>query len=80
VLLEDLRLDPSGLRGHPGMLGQNRVIDSILAVGGSLSAPPPGAVRFGLAGGDGSVTRYLGSELAESPLNRWPEVRLPRRC
>ena len=26
--------------------------------------PPPGAVRFGLVGGRGSLTRYLGSELA----------------
>jgi urease accessory protein len=75
VLLEDQRLDPSGLRRCPGMLGDHRVIDSLLAVGGSPSAPPPGAVRFGLIGDRGSVTRYLGSGLAESPLNRWPEVR-----
>ena len=74
VLLEDQRLDPSGLRSYPGMLGDHRVIDSLLAVGGSLSAAPVGAVRFGLVGDRGSVTRYLGSELAESPLHRWPEV------
>ena len=74
VLLEDQRLDPSGLRRSPGMLGDHRVIDSLLAVGGSVSAPPSGAVRFGLVGGRGSVTRYLGSELAESPLHRWFDI------
>jgi len=75
VLLEDQQLDPSGLRGYPGMLGQHRVIDSLIAVGGAVPMPPRDAVQFGLVGGRGSVTRYLGSELAESPLNRWPEVR-----
>ena len=74
VLLEDQRLDPSGLRRHPGMLGDRRVIDSVLAVGGSLSAPPPDAVRFDLVGGGGSVTRYLGADLAASPLHRWREM------
>jgi urease accessory protein len=73
VLLEDQLLDPSGLRGYPGMLGDHRVIDSMLAVGGVVAAPPPGAMRFGLVGGRGWLTRYLGSELAASPLNRWPE-------
>ena len=75
VLLEDQLLDPSGLRCYPGMLGDHRVIDSVLAVGGAVPAAPPGAVRFGLIGGRGSVTRYLGSELAASPLSSWPGIR-----
>jgi urease accessory protein len=74
VLLEDQLLDPSGVRRSPGMLGSHRVIDTILAVGKdavgtdvSLQPPDP-AVRFNLVGGVGSITRYLGTEVAASPL------------
>jgi urease accessory protein len=74
VLLEDQLLDASGLRRSPGMLGPHRVIDTVLRVGADGlgpedSAPPPGAaVRFDLVGGVGSVTRYLGADVATSPL------------
>ena len=74
VLLEDQILDPAGLRGCPGLLGDHRVIDSVLGVGGAVSPPLDGAVRFGLVGGRGSLTRYLGADLAASPLHRWREM------
>jgi urease accessory protein len=69
VLLEDQLLDPAGIRRSPGMLGSHRVLDTVLAVGTDEPAPVPGtAVRFGLVGGLGSVTRYLGADVAASPL------------
>jgi len=74
VLLEDQILDPGGLLGCPGLLGDHRVIDSLLAVGGAVSPPLGGAVRFELVGGRGSLTRYLGADLAASPLHRWREM------
>ena len=76
VLLEDQHLDPSGIRQGPGMLGSHRVIDSVVAVGqdavgrGAPSLLPGGAVRFDLVGGVGSLTRYLGADVAGSPLER----------
>jgi urease accessory protein len=74
VLLEDQLLDPAGIRRSPGMLGSHRVLDTVLAVGTDELAPAPGAaVRFGLVGGLGSITRYLGADVAVSPLEpeRW---------
>jgi urease accessory protein len=74
ALLEDQLLDPSGIRMSPGMLGSHRVIDTVVAVGGEAvrkdvpSLLPGGAVRFGLVGGVGSLTRYLGADVADSPL------------
>jgi urease accessory protein len=74
ALLEDQLLDPSGIRMSPGMLGSHRVIDTVLAVGGEAVGKevpallPGGAVRFGLVGGVGSLTRYLGADVADSPL------------
>jgi len=71
ILIEDLLLDPRGRFG-PGLLGRHRVIDSLLVFG---AAPPDvgaGAVRFELAEPDSTLTRYLGSDLAESPLARPP--------
>jgi urease accessory protein len=76
VLLEDQLWDPSGIRSSPGMLGPHRVIDTVVAVGmGTVASDEPcllpgGAVRFALVGGVGSVTRYLGAEVAGSPLER----------
>ena len=76
VLLEDQLLDPFGIRQGPGMLGSHRVIDSVIAVGphavgvNKPSSLPDGAVRFGLVGGVGSLTRYLGADVAGSPLER----------
>ena len=69
VLLEDQLLDPAGIRRSPGMLGSHRVIDTVLAVGTDQPVPESGAaVRFGLVGGVGSITRYLGADVAASPL------------
>jgi urease accessory protein len=69
VLREDQLLDPAGIRRSPGMLGPYRVIDTVLAIGTDRSAPPPGAaVRYDLVGGLGSITRYIGADVAMSPL------------
>ena len=72
VLLEDQILDPSGIRRSPGMLGTHRVIDTVLTLGddgvGADRASVGTAVRFGLEGGVGSLTRYLGADVAGSPL------------
>lgn len=70
VLLEDQFLDPAGLRTHPGVLGAHRVIDTVITVGGPAPPTPPTAVRFGLVGGRAFLIRYLGSELATSPLHQ----------
>ncbi len=67
VWREDTEFDPAGMRDHPGMLGGHRVVDTVLTVG----LPPPAAPRavaYALLGGVGAVTRYLGTELADSPL------------
>jgi urease accessory protein len=69
VLLEDQILDPSGIRRSPGMLGSHRVIDTVLEVGTEeAGTPPAAAIRFGLVGGVGTITRYLGEDVAASPL------------
>jgi urease accessory protein len=76
ALLEDQLFDPSGIRNSPGMLGSHRVIDTVIALGPNAkgsderSLLPGGPVRFGLVGGVGSLTRYLGDEVANSPLAR----------
>ena len=64
---EDTDLDPAGIRHHPGMLAGCRVVDTVLTVGVPVVATPP-AVAYALLGGVGTVTRYLGTELADSPL------------
>jgi urease accessory protein len=71
VWVEDQVLDPAEGRTLPGMLGEHRVLDTALSVGPVPAGPaPPGAVRFTLPYGRGSVSRYLGSSLATSPLVR----------
>jgi len=58
------------------MLGSHRVIDTVVALGQDVvgrdepSLLPAGAVRFRLVGGLGSLTRYLGADVASSPLER----------
>jgi len=51
----------------PGLLGGRRVVDTVLTVGQPAPVAPP-AVTYALLGGVGTVTRYLGTELADSPL------------
>lgn len=65
---EDTDLDPAGIRDLPGLLGGHRVIDTLLTLGEPAPPPCPPAVAYALPGGVGTLTRYLGSELAESPL------------
>jgi len=65
---EDTDLDPAGIRDRPGLLGGRRVVDTVLTVGRPVPAAPP-AVTYTLLGGVGAVTRYLGTELADSPLS-----------
>lgn len=65
---EDTDLDPAGIRDRPGLLGGHRVVDTVLAVG-QPDVPAPPAVAYALLGGVGTVTRWLGAELADSPLS-----------
>jgi urease accessory protein len=79
VLVEDTEFDPAGHRQLPGMLGEFRVVDSLLALG----VPPPvvraeGVTVFGLADRHSSLLRHLGLDLAGSPLHRvWRSTHLP---
>jgi len=75
ALVEDSVLDPVGYRLLPGMLGGLRVVDTVLALGLPWVPPPAGRSGEGgtttsrLPGGAGELTRYLGQELASSPLH-----------
>ena len=71
ILFEDLQLDPRDRFG-PGLLGRHRVVDSLLALGAEPPDIGDGAVRFELVEPCSTLTRYLGSDLAESPLARPP--------
>ena len=79
VALEGQDLDPE-VRRLPGVLGDLRVLDTITALPaastsepGTRSAvdvPSEGLLsRFDLFGGAGTLTRYLGPQLAPSPLH-----------
>jgi urease accessory protein len=67
VWREDADLDPAEIRDFPGLLAGRRVVDTLLTVGQPAPTAPP-AVAYALLGGRGTVTRYLGAELADSPL------------
>ncbi len=73
VLHEELWLDPAD-RGRPGLLGDVRVLDSLLVLGcdpaESEQETAVGAVRFRLVDPRDTLTRFLGREVAESPLRR----------
>lgn len=83
VLVEDQVLDASGQRLLPGMLGQLRVVDTVLAAGLAWSAPPDdrrsGWTTTCRLPADGArLTRHLGHELACSPLHApWAVSRPP---
>ena len=72
VLVEDQHLGPE--RRSPGLLGDLRVLDTVIALEQpSLAQPPPeqpagDGVRYALTEPGASLTRYLGTGLAESPL------------
>lgn len=71
VWVEEQHLDPAGLRRLPGLLGDLRVLDTITALGRSAAlVREAGQGHFVLPGGVGTVDRYLGEELSESPLHR----------
>lgn len=79
VLVEDTELDPAAHRRSPGMLGELRVVDTVLTLG---TDPPCAAVsgltRFRLPGPRAHLTRYLGPDLAASPLHQvWAQTLLP---
>jgi urease accessory protein len=70
VVREDTLLDPSGHRRLPGMLGDLRVVDTLLALGvAPPPAPPAGVTVFGLVDPTCSLLRHLGPDLAGSPLH-----------
>lgn len=69
VWLEDQLLDVEQGRCLPGMLGECRVLDTVLRLGdGAGRTNAAGAAQFSLLEGAGTVTRFLGSSLAASPL------------
>lgn len=69
ALLEDQLLDPGGLRDAPGMLGAHRVLDTVLWLGPAPPVPTV-ATTYALVDGAGTLSRWLGSSLAGSPLHR----------
>ncbi len=69
VLVEELDLTSVQNRCAPGVLGPNRVVDSVSMFGLRAPALPVGS-HFDLAGA-GSVARFLGRGLAESPAGDW---------
>ncbi len=73
VMLEDLHL-AAETRGLPGILGTARVVDSVLGIGCAPPEGTPEAVRLTLPGNRGWLLRYLGTELARSPIPM-PQVR-----
>jgi len=59
----------------PGLLGSHRVVDTILSVGEPPTPGPTTTPVFELVGGVGRVERFLGVELAPSPLHhRWRQT------
>jgi len=64
VLTEDLDLD--GSAPEPGVLGSERVLDAVIAIG-FRPDPEPGAL---LLDQPGAVARHLGQHTHESPLDR----------
>jgi len=69
VLVEDQRLDPDHLRGAPGMLGTHRVLDTLTCLGRAQPLTTT-ATSYALLDGAGTLSRWLGTSLADSPLHR----------
>jgi len=68
VLLEDQSLD--GLtRILPGILGDHRVIDTVIMLGQfQVPQAAPNSASFSLLGGHGTLVRHLGHQAADSPI------------
>jgi urease accessory protein len=77
VLVEDQRLDPDQLRSAPGLLGPNRVLDTVVWLG-TAQPWPIGATTYALVDGSGTLARWLGTSLADSPLHRVDVGRAPQ--
>lgn len=76
VLREDQLFDPAGVRRLPGLLGEHRIVDSVLGVGAGPADELAAVSAFGLVDDAGWVRRYLGTELAVSPISSgWTELR-----
>ena len=75
VLLEDQLLDPAGLRGHPGMLGDRRVIDTVITVGGPAPSHAPGCRPVRAGRRSGLAHPLSRSELAASAASGDPGAR-----
>jgi urease accessory protein len=76
VLVEDQRLEPEE-RLLPGLLGANRIVDTVLALG--IPTPEQGrdASRFHLVETGSTIVRHVGVELARSPLHAmWADLQL----
>ena len=75
LLVEGLGLD--GANPRLGLLGRNRVLDTVTMLGarGAEMGTPDGVARFELEG-PGTVYRYIGEQVHLSPLPRvWQTVR-----
>jgi urease accessory protein len=82
VLVEDTVLDPASHRRLPGMLGELRVLDTVLALGmapaGATAAVADDLTTFRLADPTCSLLRHLGCDLAGSPLHAlWRRAQRP---
>ncbi|MBA8794725.1 urease accessory protein [Friedmanniella endophytica] len=71
LLREDQHLVP-GLRELPGLLGTHRVVDVLTVVGAAAPATPPGATAYPLLDDAGALIRWIGDDVASSPLHRLP--------
>ena len=77
VLIEDQRLDSDLLRNAPGLLGQHRVLDTVLWLGTATTVPTT-ATTYTLVDGAGTLARWLGTSLADSPLHLLDVGRAPQ--
>jgi len=62
---EEQQLAAGPARSRPGLLGAHRVVDTVVSIGRTF---PAVATQFQLVDGSGTVTRFLGSEVAASPI------------
>ena len=79
VLIEDQLLDAPDLRTQPGLLGDRRGIDTIMSLGRPARQVQSAHVsQFAVYAAAGTVTRFLGAGLAESPLHaEWRRLGRP---
>ena len=79
MLLEDQHLDGT-TRMLPGILGDHRVIDTVIMLGHcEVPQAPPNSTSFSLLGGHGALVRYLGHEAGGVADSRPLRLRVQRR-